>query len=91
VIAADFTLAPHLAHRETVYMFPNPFADRYWATSGPSQRPDARAFEWVAVRPYLDDDAVNTTLAWLRLHPDFELVIDEPYLVLLRRASATTR
>jgi len=29
-VSADYTLVPHLSHRQKIYMFPNPFIPDYW-------------------------------------------------------------
>ncbi len=56
VVSADPFVVAHLAHRRTVYMFPNPFSRLAWGTDGVPPLPDPATVEWVAVRPV--DDVV---------------------------------
>lgn len=52
-VAADSRLVVHLAHREKVYVFPNPMARQNWsvAEAPPPPRGD---FDWLAVRSDLN-------------------------------------
>lgn len=88
VISVDPFLAPHLAHREQVYVFPNPFVPLAWGSRGLPPLPDFRIVEWVAVRPvaYPPQDASYLTLEALRRSDDFEVVIDDGDVLILRRA-----
>jgi uncharacterized membrane protein len=87
VISVDPFLAPHLAHREHVYMFPNPFLQHAWGSGGLPPSPDPGIIEWVAVRPvaYPASEAGASLLDELRTSPDFEVVVDDGDLLLLRR------
>ncbi len=50
VVAASDTFAPNLAHREQIYMLPNPWIRDYWGTpEGLPALPDPTTVEWMAV------------------------------------------
>lgn len=34
VVSSNYVIAPHLAHRERIYMFPNPFTPEKWGIAG---------------------------------------------------------
>jgi hypothetical protein len=95
-VSAWTTLVPHLTDRFVVYLFPNPFEQYYYGESvGPygalgGDVPDPDAVEWVIVRPglYPGHDAV---IDRLRRSGAFEVAIDEPpYLVLRRTVQLTS-
>jgi hypothetical protein len=55
--AASYQLVPHLAHRERIYTFPNPWIVTYWGV-------DVRtAAGGTVVRPHPDDPAVVQWIA----------------------------
>jgi hypothetical protein len=87
VVAADPFLVPHLDHRRTIYMFPNPFAPLAWGTGGQPPLPDPGTVEWVAVRPaaYPPTDQAWPILQRLRDSDEFDVVVDDGDLLLLRR------
>jgi uncharacterized membrane protein len=49
VVSADYSLVPHLTHRQRVYMFPNPFRTENWAFANDEPH-DAAAIQYVIVR-----------------------------------------
>ncbi|CAB5004198.1 MAG: DUF2079 domain-containing protein [Actinobacteria bacterium] len=54
VISVSYNFSPHLAHREFVYEFPNPWRNSYW---GVDQRlPDGRVTAWPPAR---DPDSIQ--------------------------------
>jgi hypothetical protein len=68
-------------------MFPNPFLQHAWGSGGLPPSPDPGIVEWVAVRPvaYPASEAGASLLDELRTSPDFEVVVDDGDLLLLRR------
>jgi uncharacterized membrane protein len=87
VVSADPFIAPHLAHRTTVYMFPNPFAPLAWGAGGLPPLPDTDTVEWVALRPvaYPLGSEGSVTVDELRTSDVYEVVVDDGDLLLLRR------
>lgn len=85
-VAADWFLAVHLAHREDVYMFPNPFLEMNWAASG-VPLPSSDQVQWVAVLPGVANgsEQVGSAVAAVRRSGEFEVVADTESLLLLRR------
>lgn len=51
-VAGDSRSIVHLAHRRSVYQFPNPVAPRNWGAAG-SDPPPADDFDWLVVRVHL--------------------------------------
>lgn len=51
VVAASYLLAPHLAHRTSIYMLPNPWEEEIWGVNDTDPPPhDPSTIEWVAVQ-----------------------------------------
>lgn len=88
VISADPFVVSHLGHRERAYMFPNPWVRDAWGAEGEPALPDPAAVEWVVVRPPAapPDRPGGQVLDHLRTSGDFEVVLDSPDVVVLRRA-----
>ena len=87
VVSADPFLAPHFTHRRRVFMFPNPFREDAWGADGRPPLPDPAEVDWVAVRlaSVAGNEANQSVLEKLRRSGDFELVVDNVDMVLLRR------
>ncbi len=51
VVSANSTLAVHLAHRDRIYRFPNPFRELDYGTPGIPYDPPTAEVEWVVVDP----------------------------------------
>jgi uncharacterized membrane protein len=51
VVSASSTLAVHLAHRQVVYRFPNPFRELDYGTPGIPYDPPAADVEWIVLDP----------------------------------------
>jgi hypothetical protein len=87
VVSADPFVVPHLAHRREVYMFPNPFSSVAWGTGGVPRRPDPETVEWLAVRPraYPPGSAEAVALEAIHRSGNYEVVVDDDYVVILRR------
>jgi len=88
-VSAWTTLAPHFTDRELVYLFPNPWLEYDYGPHGPygidgSDVPDPEAVDWVFLRfdSYRTFDPV---IDELMSSGDFEIAVDDPPFVLLRR------
>ncbi|MGH9118595.1 MAG: DUF2079 domain-containing protein [Acidimicrobiales bacterium] len=90
VVSVDPFLAPHFAHRERVYMFPNPFEALAWGVEGVPPLPDPDAVEWVALRPvaYPPTDEHHAVIERLRDSDEFDVVVDDGDLLILRRVES---
>jgi uncharacterized membrane protein len=88
VVSVDPFLVPHFAHRREVYMFPNPFSATAWGTGGLPDLPDPSTVEWVVVRPdaYAPGTAEAAMVQRLRAASQFEVVVDDGDVLILRRA-----
>ncbi|RZV42343.1 MAG: DUF2079 domain-containing protein, partial [Acidimicrobiia bacterium] len=89
VVSANSTLAVHLAHRTTVYRFPNPFRELDYGTPGIDYDPPAGDVEWIILDPnrLVNFAYANETLTELladRTNP-WEPVISTDGVLLLRR------
>jgi len=73
-VAADYTVAPHLAHRDRVYMFPNPFVARFWSVPG-AEPPPPDDVEWVVVR--------RSALGFEDVRQGFEIVMQQAFTKVL--------
>ena len=96
VVSTSYNFSTHLAHREFVYEFPNPWQNSYW---GVDQRlPDGRVVAWPAARDPATIEWIavdkgtlgqqslallNTVLA----DPRWETVFDQEFVVVARRRS----
>jgi uncharacterized membrane protein len=90
VVAADPFLAPHLAHRRVVYMFPNPFADVAWGTGGQPPLPDPATVEWVAVQraAFPPPDVGAGVIERLLAAGEFEVIVDDGDMLILHRTGS---
>jgi uncharacterized membrane protein len=93
-ISVDYRVAAHVARRESVYMFPNPFATDYYGYETnpypPGWRlPAADTIEYVMLRsPIEDDDPTSPsspTAVWAREQGAFELVAENADWTLWKR------
>ncbi len=85
VVSAGSFLAPHLGHRRTVYLYPNPFSRSYWALDGVAL-PSSDAVEWIVVRPGdIESGSGLVVIDGLRRSSEWEVVVEAPTVVLLRR------
>jgi uncharacterized membrane protein len=56
-VSADYNLVPHLAHRELVYTFPNPWLSSNYGIGGKSEHANPGDVEWIAVNTNVLDVA----------------------------------
>jgi uncharacterized membrane protein len=60
-VSADYNLVPHLAHRQLIYTFPNPWISSNYGVDG-AEHPDPGAVQWLAVNTLLLDLPARTLL-----------------------------
>ncbi len=86
-VAANSTVAVHLAHRRDVYRFPNPFRRLDYSTPEIPYDPPAAEVQWVVLDPARTANFAYAaeTLDELRRSGDWTVVIDSDSAVLLRR------
>ena len=83
VVSAMDTFVPHLTHRRVVFEFPNPWQRHNYSTRE-AILPDPGIVEWVVVRLDMYDDMVPV-IDRLRASNEFEIVLEEPPVLLMRR------
>jgi uncharacterized membrane protein len=86
VVAADYSLVPHLSHRRYIYMFPNPFEESNWGIHGEKQaNPDT--VEYVASRDVPGREPVMQILGNLGDQMRFERIATAGSIQLYRRVN----
>ncbi|MCZ7532535.1 MAG: DUF2079 domain-containing protein [Acidimicrobiia bacterium] len=92
VVSADWFISPHLTHRDTIYMYPNPFVRDAWGVASEPPPPSADTVEWVVVRTdTLDNNGTDksgrTARAFelIQTDPQFEEVVANEWVVVFRR------
>lgn len=85
VVSSDYGLAPHLAHRKRLYMWPNPFRASYWGRFDHEgeRLPHAADVEYILVYRHLDNPDEQALLK--RLMPRLRLVDQTDKYALYRR------
>jgi uncharacterized membrane protein len=87
VVSVDHVVAPHLARRRQIYMFPNPFRTTLYGVPGrpgPGARlPEADEVEYVLLRAGLRPGEYTDT--WLEVADEFVLLEGNTYWELYRR------
>ena len=48
-VTATYSLLPHLAHREQIYDWPNPFEAAYWGNDDDVRLPDPSTIDYLVV------------------------------------------
>lgn len=88
VVSGRFNYTPHLAHREKVYDFPNPWIANYWGDdSKKGQRlPEADTVEYVIEFPAHTNDPATEALRQLPAE-GFSVIFEEAGVVLWKRES----
>ncbi len=94
-VTATYTLLPHLAHREQIYDWPNPFEPAYWGNDDPNdpsddreRLPDPSTIEYLVVDRTQVGPAQEAMFASL-IAPGgpYEVLFDRDDVVVARRAS----
>ena len=85
-VSAQYNLVPHLAHRTSVYEFPNPFVAANWGFPGDQHQPaEAERIRYVAVERPLLGDRDRALLDQLRAQGRWRTVLDRQGVVVLER------
>ena len=85
-VSAQYNLVPHLAHRTSVYEFPNPFVAANWGFPGDQHQPaEAERIRYVAVERPLLGDRDRALLDQLRTQGRWRTVLDRQGVVVLER------
>lgn len=92
-VAAYHALTPHLAHREQIYQFPNPFRVVLYGVGTDQEAaraclPSANDLEFVLLQAEVPADL---QVDWARVERDFEPVAENEYWVLYERVSNQVR
>jgi uncharacterized membrane protein len=85
VVSAWTTFVPHLSHRETVYLFPNPWRRHNYGARD-AALPDPAAVDWVMTRTDVDPKFLKV-LDELGSSGEFTTVLELGAVVLMRRSS----
>ena len=94
-ISVSYNFSPHLAHREYVYEYPNPWRNSYWGVD--QRRPDGRVtawppahdpatIEWIAVDKGTLGAESQALLKDLLASPEWVTVFDQANVVVAHRA-----
>ena len=85
-VAADSRLAVHLAHRQTIYAFPNPMIRQNWSVAE-APPPPRHDFEWLAVRSDLEGMSTQFMAAYAEAMESgaFEVVFSNAEVVVWQR------
>jgi uncharacterized membrane protein len=85
-VTADSAVLTHMAQRTTAYLFPNPVRRLNWSAPG-EPGPPAGDFDWAVVRPdqRQDDDLYRAAYVELIESGDFEIVVENAEVTVLRR------
>ncbi len=94
-ISVSYNFSPHLAHREYVYEYPNPWRNSYWGVD--QRRPDGRVIawppahdpatiEWIAVDRGTLGPESQAMLQDLLASPEWVTVFDQANVVVAHRA-----
>ncbi len=89
VVAAEDKFAAHLAHRELIYIFPNPYSASYWGDDSlkGERLPGADKVEYIMVTPALMGDA--TAAVYERLPEEgFVPIFNKTGIVVLHKESS---
>jgi uncharacterized membrane protein len=84
-VTATYSLLPHLAHREQVYDWPNPFQAAYWGNDDEVRLPDPSTIDYLVVdRNSVSADA-QAMFADLVDGDPYTIVFDQDDVVVARR------
>jgi uncharacterized membrane protein len=88
-VSAQYNLVTHLAHRTSVYEFPNPFVAANWGFPGDQHQPaEADRIRYIAVERPLLGERDRALLDQLRGQPQWRTLLDRQGVVVLERAES---
>jgi len=85
-VSAIYNLNPHLAQREHIYEWPNPWIPRNWGNDDVANVPDPGIIEYIVVDRTLLGDTTDF-FAELMADGDFEILYDEGNQVVAQRVA----
>jgi uncharacterized membrane protein len=86
-VTASYTLLPHLAHREQIYDWPNPFEAAYWGNDDRYRLPDPSKIDYLVVdRQQVGPDR-QALFADLTDGDPFKIVFDRDDVVVAKRVA----
>lgn len=90
-VAADWFTTPHLAERVNIYMLPNPFSERYFGAGEPYDSAGGDV-DWIVTQRWaLNDRDVAAVFESARLSGDWEVVVDNDVVLMMKRRDAPDR
>jgi hypothetical protein len=89
-VSASYELLPHLAHREHIYDWPNPFWAAVWGNDDCAHLPDPTTIDYVAV-DLSQVGATNQTLLDNMTKPNgpFDVVYEDSNVIVAKRVGTT--
>ena len=85
-VTATYTLGPHLAHREQIYDWPNPWVPAYWGNDDTYKLPDPSEIDYLVVdRQQVGEQHRDLLAGLVAPGGDFELLFDESDVIVGRR------
>jgi uncharacterized membrane protein len=85
-VSAQYNLATHLAHRTSIYEFPNPFTPANWGFPGDQHQPaEGERLRYVVVERPLLREAEAALFDQLRRQPHWRTRLDSQGIVVLER------
>jgi hypothetical protein len=89
-VSATYTLLPHLAHREEIYDWPNPFEAAYWGNDDRDRLPDPSTIDYLVVDRQQVGPNQKPRFADLMDGDPFDIVFDRDDVVVAKRAVGGT-
>jgi uncharacterized membrane protein len=84
-VSATFSLLPHLAHREKIYDWPNPFEASYWGNNDRYRLPDPSTIDYLIVDRQQVGPNQQARFADLIDGDPFKIVFDRDDVVVAKR------
>ena len=87
-VTATYGLLPHLAHREQIYDWPNPFQPAYWGNDDTYRLPDPSTIEYLVIDRQQVGEAQRQLLAGLIDGDPYRILFDQQDVVVAQRVGA---
>lgn len=90
-VAADWSTATHVAERVDIYLLPNPFKELYYGAGEP-YTPTLDDVDWLIAQQWaLGSEDVTEVFEAARRGGQFETVVDDNRMIVLKRVGTPTR
>jgi hypothetical protein len=86
-VTATYTLLPHLAHREQIYDWPNPFEAAYWGNDDRYRLPRPSTIDYLVIDRQQVSAEKQTLFTDLTDGDPFEIVFDRDDVVVAKRVA----